>query len=74
MELLIPATYNWIKEKGRAEGLKEGEVTGRKEERQAQRKRLKEAYRRFGIEVDGRLGLPLTPEVKAFLNGETENQ
>lgn len=74
MELLIPATYNWIKEKGRAEGLKEGEVTGRKEERQAHRRRLKEAYQKFGIEVDGKITLTITPEVKAFLNGETENQ
>ena len=58
MVLLIPATYNWIKEKGKAEG------------RKAQRKRIREAYRRFGVEMDGRLALPDTPEVDAFLNGE----
>ena len=33
--------------------------------------RYREAYRRFGIEVDGVRALPDTPEVQAFLNGET---
>ena len=76
--LLIPSTYNWIKDRGKAEGLKEGEVTGRKagrkEERQAQRKRLKEAYRRFGKEVDGKVTLTITPEVEAFLNSEDPDE
>ena len=62
MVLLIPATYNWIKEKGRAEGLAQG--------RKAQRKRYREAIRRFGEEVDGKVVLTITPEVEAFLNGE----
>ena len=66
MVLLIPATYKWIKDKGKAEGIAEGEAS----ERKAQRKRLDEAYRRYGVEIDGKLGLPRTPEVEAFLNGE----
>ena len=60
MALLIPATYNWIKEKG--------EATGRK----AQQKRTREAYRRFGVEMDGRRVLPDSPEVHAFLYGEAD--
>ena len=62
MVLLIPATYKWIKDKGKAEE--------REAQRKAQRKRIREAYRRFGVEMDGRLALPDTPEVDAFLNGE----
>ena len=64
MVLLIPATYNWIKKKGRAEGVAEGKAQGRK----SQQKRIDEAYRRFGVEVDGNLVLPRTQEVQNFLN------
>ena len=42
----------------------------RDKERSAQRKRRKEAYQRFGVEVNGVVMLPQTPEVEAFLNGE----
>jgi hypothetical protein len=76
MALLIPSTYKWIKEKGKAEGIVEGEVRGRAEGivegevrgRKSQQKRLEEAYRRFGVEVDGHLVLPRTPEVQRFLS------
>ncbi len=45
---------------------------GRKEERKNQRKRREEAVSRFGVEVDGVLMLPQTPEVERFLSGEDE--
>ena len=70
MELLVPATYKWIKEKGIAEGKAEGIAEGEASERNAQRKRYREALRRFGEEVDGKVVLTITPEVEAFLNGE----
>ena len=41
---------------------------GRREAREERRKRWDEAYARFGIEVDGVLMLPLTPEVERFLD------
>ena len=62
MVLLIPATYKWIKDKGKAEE--------REAQRKAQRKRIREAYRRFGVEMDGQLVLPDTPEVNSYLNAE----
>ena len=34
------------------------------------RARRREAYKRFGVEVEGTLMLPQTPEVEALLNGE----
>ena len=33
-----------------------------------QRNRMNEAYKRFGVEVDGVVMLPRTPEVEEFLN------
>ena len=56
------------KEEGREEGRKEG----RAEERERRRKREEEALAQFGVEVDGVLMLPRTPEVEQFLNGEAE--
>lgn len=53
--LLIPAAVNKLKREGRME-------------RDA---RYKEAYRRFGVEVDGVVMLPRTPEVQAFLDSES---
>ena len=50
----------------------EGRTEGRKEERKRQRQREDEAYARFGVEVEGVLMLPRTPEVERFLAGETE--
>ena len=58
MVLLIPKAWNRAKREGRAE----------------QRKLTEEAYKRFGIEVDGVLVLPRTPEVERFLAGEAEER
>lgn len=46
----------------------------RLKERKEQQKLRKEAYKRFGIEVDGVVMLPNTPDVEAFLNSESENE
>lgn len=45
---------------------------GRKEERENQRRRREEAVARFGVEVNGVLMLPQTPEVERFLAGEDD--
>ena len=58
MVLLIPKAWNRAKREGRAE----------------QRKLEDEAYKRFGVEVDGVLVLPRTPEVERFLAGEPEER
>ena len=55
MVLLIPKAWNRAKREGRAE----------------QRKLEDEAYKRFGVEMDGVLVLPRTPEVERFLAGES---
>ncbi len=60
--LLIPAAIRKIKEEGRK--------VGRREVREEMKERLDEAYKRFGVDVDGVIGLPDTPEVWRFLNGE----
>lgn len=72
------------KEEGRQEGRQEGQAEareqgrmqgreeGRQEEQKNQRKREEEAYARFGVEVNGVLMLPKTPEVERFLAGEPE--
>ena len=57
MVLLIPKAWNRAKREGRQE----------------QRKREDEAYKRFGIEIEGVLALPRTPEVERFLAGETDH-
>ena len=57
---------------GRVEGREEGRVEGREEGTENQRKREEEAYARFGVEVNGVLMLPKTPEVERFLAGEDE--
>ena len=56
----------------REEGRKEGREEGREEERKRQRQREEEAYAKFGVEVNGVLMLPRTPEVERFLAGETD--
>ena len=63
MVLLIPDAVKKIK----AQGLAEGRAA-------AQRKRYQEAYNRFGVEVNGVLMLPNTPEVERFLSGQSEQQ
>ena len=63
MVLLIPKAWNKAKEEGRREE--------RKRLKAVYKARYQEAYERFGIEVDGVLTLPRTPEVERFLAGET---
>ena len=50
----------------------EGREEGRKEERDRRRKREEKARAKFGVEVNGVLMLPQTPEVQRFLDGEDE--
>ena len=50
----------------------QGREEGRKEERKRQREREEEAYARFGVEVNGVIMLPRSPEVERFLAGESE--
>ena len=50
----------------------QGREEGREEERKRQRRREEEAYARFGVEVNGVVMLPRTPEVEQFLAGETD--
>ena len=52
MALLIPQAVKKLINKGRAE----------------QRNRMSEALKRFGVEEDGVLKLPFTPEVEEVLN------
>ena len=54
----------------REEGRKQGIEQGVEQERERRRKRDEEARAKFGIEVDGVLVLPQTPEVERFLDGE----
>ena len=68
MVLLIPAAWN----KAKAEGRAEGRVEERKRLKKEYAARYQAAYERFGIEVDGVLVLPRTPEVERFLAGEAE--
>ena len=56
----------------REEGRKEGIEQGIERERKRRRKRDEEARAKFGIEVDGVLVLPQTPEVERFLAGEDD--
>ena len=56
----------------REEGRKEGVEQGVEQERKRRRKREEEARAKFGVEVDGVLMLPQTPEVERFLAGEDE--
>ena len=54
--LLIPAAVRKLKREGRLE----------------RDKRYEEALKRFGVEKDGVITLSFTPEVRAFLDSETE--
>ena len=53
--------------------IKEWKEEARQEERKKQRQREEEAYVRFGVEVNGVLMLPRTPEVERFLAGESDD-
>ncbi len=57
----------WTK-KGRKEGLREGLREGREQVNS----RMQEAYERFGIEQNGVILLPRTPEVEQFLLLESD--
>ena len=69
-----------LKEEGRKEGHKEGHKEGIaegikegiKEGEERRQRREDEAYAKFGVEVNGVLMLPRTPEVQRFLSGEPE--
>ena len=65
-----------LKEEGRKEGHKEGHkegiAEGIKEGEERRQRREDEAYAKFGVEVNGVLMLPRTPEVQRFLSGEPE--
>ena len=52
--------------------IREWKEQGRKEERERRWKREEEARTRFGVEVNGVLMLPQTPEVQRFLDGEND--
>ena len=52
--------------------IRQWKAEGRAEGTENQRKREEEAYARFGVEVNGVLMLPKTPEVERFLAGEDE--
>ena len=54
----------------REEGRKQGIEQGIEQERRRRRKREEEARAKFGVEVNGVLMLPQTPEVERFLAGE----
>jgi len=45
----------------------EGRREGRQEAREEVSSRLQEAYERFGVEQNGVMALPRTPEVEQFL-------
>ena len=50
--------------------MKKAREEGRREAREELLKRWNDAFDRFGVEVDGVLMLPWTPEVERFLRGE----
>ncbi len=52
--------------------IKKAREEGRREVLEERRKRWDEAYAKFGVEVNGVLMLPLTPEVERFLRGKPE--
>ena len=65
---MVLATMRAIKLK------EEGRKEGRKEERERRRRRYEEALVKYGVEVDGVLMLPHTPEVREFLEQEPEEE
>ena len=63
-----------LKEEARKEGHEAGQKQGRKQERERRRKLYEQTLAKFGVEVDGVLMLPQTPEVREFLEGEPEEE
>lgn len=68
---LIPNAWNRAKEEGRREERKRLEEE-RKQLKKEYEERYQAAYERYGIEVDGVLALPRTPEVERFLAGGSD--
>ncbi len=56
-----------MRERWTTEGRREGRREGRQEAREEVSSRLQEAYERFGVERNGVMVLPRTPEVEQFL-------
>lgn len=69
---MVLATMRAIKLK--EEARKEGRQEGRAEERKRRRKQEEAALSKFGVEVNGVLMLPQTPEVREFLEGEPDEE
>ena len=65
---MVLATMRAIKLK------EEARKEGRKEERKRRRKQYEAALAKFGVEVEGVLMLPQTPEVREFLEGEPDEE
>ena len=61
-----------VMRKAREEGRREAREEGRREAREEWRRRWDEACAKFGVEVNGVLMLPWTPEVRRFLDGEDD--
>ena len=70
--LLIPKAAKELIDKGRAAVYLAGRAEGHEAGWAERDARYEEAYRRFGIEVDGVVVLPRTPEVQAFLDNDSE--
>jgi len=67
------ATWSMVLATMRAIKLKEeARKEGREEGRKRQRKLYEQALTKYGVEVDGVLMLPQTPEVREFLEGDPE--
>ncbi len=65
---MVLATMRAIKLK------EEARKEGRKEERERRRRQYEAALAKYGVEVDGVLMLPQTPEVREFLEDEPEEE
>lgn len=63
-----------LKAEGIEQGIKQGIEQGIEQERKRRRKRQEEARAKFGVEVDGVLMLPQTPEVERFMAEEDEQE
>ena len=65
---MVLATMRAIKLK--EEARKEGQA----QERKRQRRRYEAALAKYGVDVEGVLMLPQTPEVREFLEGEPDEE
>lgn len=69
---MVLATMRAIKLK--EEASKEGQAEGQAQERKRQRRRYEAALAKYGVNVEGALMLPQTPEVREFLEGEPDEE